>query len=202
MQRLQAFCEVPQESSSAAPVPAEWPVKAEIVFKDVAFRHRPELPTVLQNVSFTVRQGERIALIGRSGAGKSSLLAALLRLAELDSGQIEIDGINVGTIPLHDLRSRIALLPQQHFCVAATLRQNIDPFGSHDDARLNEALRRARLSYSLDTVIEAEGANLSVVERALVSLARALVKRSSILCLDEPTASVDAQTDTHIQVRR
>lgn len=180
-----------------------------------------------------------------TGAGKSSILTALLRLVELSSGSIHLDGVDISTIGLKDLRSRMAILPQDPLLFSGTLRSNLDPFDQYDDGRLWDALKRAFLvsdnavgggsaggsaaasrrpsagdalagpdgavpstlqqvlptssRFTLDTVIEEEGNNLSVGERSLVSLARALVKDSQIILLDEATASVDVETDAKIQ---
>ena len=164
----------------------------------------------------------------RTGAGKSSIMTALYRLVELSEGSIIIDGVDISTIGLSDLRNGLAIIPQDPLLFSGTLRSNLDPFGAHDDARLWDALRRAYLvedtkhhsidrsadanepkegegsrtpinRFTLDSPIEDEGSNLSIGQRSLVSLARALVKDSKILILDEATASVDYETDRKIQ---
>ncbi|SJX60774.1 probable YOR1-ABC transporter [Sporisorium reilianum f. sp. reilianum] len=229
------------------PTRASWPEDGRISFKDIWLSYRPGLPSVLKGISFDVGSGEKVGIVGRTGAGKSSLLTALLRLVELSKGSIEIDGVDVGEIGLEDLRRKLAILPQEPLLFSGTLRTNLDPFGIYDDARLNDALKRACLigddththgaatpvmpaieassdtaslsddekkalaasgdstpgrsvsRINLDAVIEEEGANLSVGQRSLVSLARALVKNSKIILLDEATASVDLETDAKIQ---
>ncbi|KAJ1032245.1 hypothetical protein NDA18_001737 [Ustilago nuda] len=231
------------------PTRESWPEEGRISFKDIWLSYRPGLPSVLKGISLEVGSGEKVGIVGRTGAGKSSLLTALLRLVELSKGEIEINGIDVGQIGLEDLRRKLAILPQEPLLFSGTLRSNLDPFGIYDDARLNDALKRAYLigddththsaatpviaaltgdpdasslhdadsekkalalsgdstptrtvsRINLDTVIEEEGANLSVGQRSLVSLARALVKNSKIILLDEATASVDLETDAKIQ---
>ncbi|KAI9000570.1 P-loop containing nucleoside triphosphate hydrolase protein [Trametes punicea] len=203
-----------------------WPSEGQIELKDVVLKYRPELPAVLKGLSMSVRPGEKIGIVGRTGAGKSSIMTALYRLVELSSGSIVIDGVDISTIGLKDLRDGLAIIPQDPLLFSGTLRSNLDPFGYHDDARLWDALKRAYLvedrkehsidqvpgdeegkegtrspvnRFTLDSPIEDEGSNLSIGQRSLVSLARALVKGSKILILDEATASVDYETDRKIQ---
>jgi len=174
----------------------------------------------------TVNAGEKIGIVGRTGAGKSSMMTALARIVEPTSGSIILDDIDVSTIGLADLRKSLAIIPQDPLLFSGTMRTNLDPFNLHDDSRLWDALKRAHLvefpatiapvtvhddatlksgtqtpvnRFDLDTVIEDEGNNLSVGQRSLVSLARALVKNSKIIVLDEATASVDYETDHKIQ---
>ncbi|GAA5927015.1 uncharacterized protein JCM15063_000432 [Sporobolomyces koalae] len=207
--------ELPQEAPAHIPgivVPAKWPEQGTIAFEDVELRYRPELPTVLHNLSLNIKPGEKVGVVGRTGAGKSSLSLALFRMVELTSGSISIDGIDISKLGLAQLRERLSIIPQEPVLFNGTIRSNLDPFSIHDDARLWDALRRASLvdrqgttegvqtsRFSLETKIEDEGANLSVGERSLVSLARALVKDAKVVVLDEATASVDLETDARIQ---
>jgi len=173
----------------------------------------------------TVAAGEKIGIVGRTGAGKCSIMTALYRLVELTSGSITIDGVDISKVGLADLRSGLAIIPQDPLLFSGTLRSNLDPFGLHDDATLWDALKRAYLvdntskhnslalsddevpsgahtpmnRFTLDSVIEDEGGNLSIGQRSLVSLARALVKDARVIILDEATASVDYETDRNIQ---
>ncbi|KAJ7220100.1 ABC transporter [Mycena pura] len=206
--------------------PAPWPSKGQIEMKDVVLKYRPGLPAVIKGIvqhlpwqfrtqlvslgiSMNVRAGEKIGIVGRTGAGKSSIMTALFRLVEITSGSITIDGVDVSQVGLGDLRSGLAIIPQDPLLFSGTLRSNLDPFSLEDDATLWDALRRSYLvdttkresayddpstgtntpvnKFTLDTVIEDEGQNLSVGQRSLVSLARALVKNAKIIVLDEAT---------------
>ncbi|KAJ7057792.1 ABC protein [Mycena amicta] len=206
--------EAPHESDPQHKPATEWPSHGTIEFKNVSMAYRPGLPNVLHEISLNVKAGEKVGVVGRTGAGKSSLTLCLLRIVEY-SGQILVDEVDIGKIGLTDLRANIAIIPQE----ACTVRTALDPFSKYDDTRLWEALKRAYLvetrpstptdpdptavearhNITLDTIIETEGANLSVGERSLLSLARALVKDSRVVILDEATASVDLQTDDKIQ---
>ncbi|KAF8667685.1 ABC transporter [Rhizoctonia solani] len=215
--------EAPYEIPDKEP-PTSWPESGAVELKDVVMSYRPGLPAVLRGLSMRIQGGEKIGIVGRTGAGKSSIMVALYRMVELTSGSISLDGVDISQIGLHTLRDRIAIIPQDPLLFSGTIRSNLDPFGVYDDARLWDALKRAYLvdrptaaqevvgdgdipsgaqtpmnRFTLDTVIEEEGGNLSVGQRSLVSLARALVKDSKIIVLDEATASVDYETDKNIQ---
>ncbi|KAI0661576.1 ABC protein [Cubamyces menziesii] len=209
--------EAPHEVSTNKPSP-DWPARGEIEFKEVVMRYRPGLPFVLKGLSMHVNGGEKIGVVGRTGAGKSTLMLALFRIIELTSGSITIDGVDISKLGLKDLRSKISIIPQDPLLFSGTIRSNLDPFNLYTDAQLWDALRRSFLvessksdeessdgastpksRFHLDTVIESEGSNLSVGERSLLSLARALVKDSQVVVLDEATASVDLETDSKIQ---
>lgn len=197
-----------------AEVPSSWPQNGEIVFSEVQMRYRDGLPLVLQGLNMAVAGGERIGIVGRTGAGKSSIMSALFRLVELSGGSISIDGINIARVGLKDLRTRLAIIPQDPTLFRGTVRSNLDPFHEHTDLELWSALRQSNLvegdgdggaessaqgRVHLEAVVEEEGLNFSLGQRQLMALARALVRGSQIIVCDEATSSVDMDTDQKIQ---
>ncbi|KAF2134156.1 ABC multidrug transporter-like protein [Dothidotthia symphoricarpi CBS 119687] len=192
-------------------VRSTWPEHGEIVFDNVEMRYRDGLPLVLKGLSMHVRAGERIGVVGRTGAGKSSIMSTLFRLQELAGGSISIDGVDISQVGLHDLRSKLAIIPQDPTLFKGTIRSNLDPFHEHSDLELWGALRQADLVSNestvddhsgrihLDSIVEEEGLNFSLGQRQLMALARALVRQSQIIVCDEATSSVDQETDARIQ---
>ncbi|KAK1939976.1 Multidrug resistance-associated protein 1 [Phytophthora citrophthora] len=184
------------------PPAQEWPSAGSIEFRNVDLRYRPGLPRVLRNLSLSIRPQEKIGIVGRTGAGKSSLVVALMRLVELDSGSIVIDGVDISTIGLHELRNKISIIPQDPVLFSGTVRSNVDPFDQYTDEQIWTSLRRAHLAHvvtALDSPVDEKGSNFSVGERQLLCISRALLKRSRIILMDEATASIDTETDRKIQ---
>ncbi|KAG1666137.1 Multidrug resistance-associated protein 5 [Nymphon striatum] len=186
--------------------PENWPIRGRISFQNVSMRYQPTLLPVLRGVTFDVFPGEKIGIIGRTGAGKSSLGVVLFRLVEISTGLIYIDGIDISTLPLHDLRSKLSIIPQDPIMFEGTLRDNLDPTGEYTDNELWKALEKSFMKSKIVSLgghllapVRANGNNFSVGQRQLLCLARAILKKSKIILLDEATASIDMETDALIQ---
>jgi len=191
-----------------AGVPDDWPSIGSICLSQVAARYRPELPLVLTSISLKIEGGQRVGIVGRTGCGKSSLMMVLMRIVEPEGGQMTIDGVDIRSIGLHSLRSRVAIIPQEPTILSGSVRFNLDPLKLKGDAELWTVLDQAELrgrieaAGGLDSHVEEGGGNYSVGELQLLCLARALLRRlpsGGLLLLDEATSSLDAETDRKVQ---
>uniref|UniRef100_A0A0D9Y3Y4 ABC transporter C family member 13 n=1 Tax=Oryza glumipatula TaxID=40148 RepID=A0A0D9Y3Y4_9ORYZ len=209
VERILQYMSIPAEpplSVQDDKLTQDWPSEGEIMLNNVHVRYAPHLPFVLKGLTVTFPGGMKTGIVGRTGSGKSTLIQALFRIVDPTVGQILVDSIDICTIGLHDLRSRLSIIPQEPTMFEGTVRTNLDPIGEYTDSQIWEALDRCQLGdevrrkeLRLDSPVIENGENWSVGQRQLVCLGRVILKRSKILVLDEATASVDTATDNLIQ---
>lgn len=209
VERIKQFTNIPSEAAweikDCLPSP-HWPTEGNINIWDLQVRYRENTPLVLNGLTLSIKGGEKIGVVGRTGSGKSTFIQALFRIVEPYRGKIVIDEVDICTLGLHDLRSRFGIIPQEPVLFEGTVRSNIDPTGQYSEDEIWQSLERCQLKdvvaakpEKLDALVVDYGENWSVGQRQLLCLGRVMLKRSKILFMDEATASVDSQTDGVIQ---
>ncbi|XP_021764948.1 ABC transporter C family member 10-like [Chenopodium quinoa] len=209
VERLEQYTHIPSEAPEViegSRPPENWPLVGKVEISNLQIRYRPDSPLVLKGISCTFEGGDKIGIVGRTGSGKTTLIGALFRLVEPVAGKMVVDGIDICSIGLHDLRSRFGIIPQDPTLFNGSVRFNLDPLCQHKDEQIWEVLEKCQLKEAvqekdqgLDSLVVEDGANWSMGQRQLFCLGRALLRRSRVLVLDEATASIDNTTDMILQ---
>ncbi|XP_034950577.1 multidrug resistance-associated protein 7 [Chelonus insularis] len=206
VERIKQYLDnIPTESNEGENPPYAWPSQGVIEFRNVVLKYRDYLAPSLQQISFLTRPAEKIGIVGRTGAGKTSIVNSLFRLVEISSGEILIDNINIKTLQLNALRSRLSIIPQNPFLFSGTIRENVDPLDQYPSSQIYKVLEKCKLGSlvnklgGLSAELEESGNNLSSGQKQLFCLARALLHNARIICIDEATANIDPETDRAIQ---
>uniref|UniRef100_A0A6M2EBS8 ABC-type xenobiotic transporter n=1 Tax=Populus davidiana TaxID=266767 RepID=A0A6M2EBS8_9ROSI len=209
VERLEQYMHLPSEAPEVIETnrpSTNWPAVGKVEIFNLKVRYRPNAPLVLQGITCTIEGRHKIGIVGRTGSGKTTLISALFRLVEPTEGKIVIDGLDISTIGLHDLRSHFAVIPQDPTLFVGSVRYNLDPLSKHTDQEIWEVLEKCHLREAiqekeegLNSLVAQDGSNWSMGQRQLFCLGRALLKRSRILVLDEATASIDNATDSLLQ---
>ncbi|KAG0475640.1 hypothetical protein HPP92_015326 [Vanilla planifolia] len=205
VERVLQYMNIPQEELCGSVSHPNWPSHGQIEFENVTLRYKPSLPASLDGISFKIKAGMQIGVVGRTGAGKSSIINALFRLNPICCGRILIDGLDVAKVAVKELRGSFAVVPQSPFMFEGSLRDNLDPSGKASDEKMWEVLEKCHIKSEiesgggLDIHVKESGSSFSVGQRQLICLARSLIKFSKILCLDECTANVDSHTASLLQ---
>ncbi|WJX86374.1 ATP-binding cassette sub- C member 8 [Trifolium repens] len=209
VERINQFIHIPAEPPAIVDnnrPPFSWPSKGRIDLQGLEISYRPNAPLVLKGITCTFKEGSRVGVVGRTGSGKSTLISALFRLVEPSRGDILIDGINICSIGLKDLRMKLSIIPQEPTLFKGSIRTNLDPLGLYSDDEIWKVVEKCQLKETidklpslLDSSVSDEGGNWSLGERQLICLGRVLLKRNRILVLDEATASIDSATDVILQ---
>ena len=210
-ERCLKLVEIPQEAKQRSSIPTDennqpWISKGHVKFRNYSVKYRPDTEVVLKELNVDIQPGEKIGIVGRTGAGKSTLCLSLCRILEALDGKIEIDGVDISSVGLSDLRDRITIIPQEPILFNNTLRFNLDPENKRSDNEVKEILEKACLKdllvrdgNGLNFKITEKGSNLSAGEKALICIWRAILRKNKVVLLDEATASIDLNTEEIVQ---